>query len=223
MRYSLCFFPLVGAVIGAAEYGAGRLLLWAGAGRLLFAAVMTVLPVVLTGGIHLDGLLDTADALASCGDRKKRLEIMKDPHIGSFAVIAASLYFILSLGLWSETGADALPPICIGFAVSRTLSALSLVRFKPAKADGLAKTMGGAARRGRVTAALTVWLAAEAAALLICGVGYFAAVGSAAALALLWHCLNCRKNFGGITGDLAGCFLQICELAMLASAVIAQR
>ena len=65
MRYTMCFFPLVGVVIGALMYAAGTLMLMADIKTVLKAAVMTVIPVMLTGGIHLDGFLDTMDAIGS--------------------------------------------------------------------------------------------------------------------------------------------------------------
>ena len=82
-RYSLGFFPLVGAVSG------GLLILWrifcsfSGAGQIIFAAGAVLLPVAVTGGIHIDGFCDVTDARSSYADKKKRLEILSDPHIGS--------------------------------------------------------------------------------------------------------------------------------------------
>ena len=59
------------------------------------AVILTVIPVFVTGGIHVDGLLDTSDALSSWQERTRRLEILKDSHAGAFAIITA---FILSSG-----------------------------------------------------------------------------------------------------------------------------
>lgn len=220
MKYVMCFFPLIGVIIGAVVYFAGGLMLARNVSTLLFAAVMSAIPVVITGGIHMDGFIDTADALSSCGDKDKKLEIMKDPHTGAFAIIWAAVYFILCLGLWSAVKISDLSVIAIGYTVSRTLSGLSVVCFKTAKNTGLAHMFSDAAQKKRVQAALVLWLIIEAAALVITGAKYAAAIAAAAGISFAWHYYNCRKNFGGITGDLAGCFLQICELAMLAAAVI---
>ena len=95
-RYALGFFPLIGSVIG------GLLILWRlicdklGIGQFLFAAGAIFLPILITGGIHLDGFCDVNDSRASYADKEKRLEIMSDPHIGSFAVIKICLYLIKS-------------------------------------------------------------------------------------------------------------------------------
>ena len=83
MRYAMCAFPLIGVVIGLLWFLCGVLPL-PGAAR---AAGFCLIPVWVTGGIHLDGYADTCDALSSYGDREKKLEILKDPHCGAFAVI----------------------------------------------------------------------------------------------------------------------------------------
>ena len=83
MRYAMCAFPLIGVVIGAAWCVCGALPL----PGLAKAAGFALIPVWITGGIHLDGYADTCDALSSYGDREKKLEILKDPHCGAFAVI----------------------------------------------------------------------------------------------------------------------------------------
>ena len=54
--------------------------------------------LLVTGGIHLDGFMDTTDARSSYGDREKKLAILKDSHVGAFAVIGCSFYLILSAG-----------------------------------------------------------------------------------------------------------------------------
>ncbi|MFQ7443766.1 MAG: adenosylcobinamide-GDP ribazoletransferase [Gemmiger formicilis] len=89
MRYALCAFPLVGAVCGALWCVCGVLPLPAAAR----AAGFCLVPVWVTGGIHLDGYADTCDALSSYGDTAKKLEILKDPHCGAFAVIRLCSYF----------------------------------------------------------------------------------------------------------------------------------
>ena len=106
MRYAMCFFPVVGVVIGAAEFAAGYALLhWLHCKPLLFSVAMTLIPVLITGGIHLDGFADTVDAMSSYAERERRLEILKDPHTGAFAIIGLCCYFLANVGIWSEIGA----------------------------------------------------------------------------------------------------------------------
>ena len=99
MRYALCAFPLVGAVCALAWWG------WAVASAhfsfpdLLRAAGLCLIPVFVTGGIHLDGYADTCDALASCASPEKKQEILKDPRCGAFALIRLCTYFVAYLGL----------------------------------------------------------------------------------------------------------------------------
>ena len=87
MKYALCFFPWVGLAVGAVSAVLFWLLQQIGAGSMLRAAVLTAVPVLVTGGIHLDGYLDTMDALSSWREKQRRLEILKDPHAGAFASI----------------------------------------------------------------------------------------------------------------------------------------
>ena len=94
MRYALCAFPLIGGVIGA---------LWSLCGALplpdmIRAGGFCLIPVLVTGGIHLDGYADTSDALSSYGDREKKLEILKDPIQNSmYSMFACSKSLVSSL------------------------------------------------------------------------------------------------------------------------------
>ena len=90
MRYAMCAFPLIGAVCGALWCLCGALPLPA----LVRAGGFCLVPVWVTGGIHLDGYADTCDALSSYGSREQKLEILKDPHCGAFAVIQLCSYFL---------------------------------------------------------------------------------------------------------------------------------
>ena len=107
MRYALCFFPLIGAVIGAVEIATFALCEILGAGVLFRTCLLTAVPLLITGGIHMDGYLDVTDARHSYGEREKKLAILKDPHTGAFAIIGLGLYLLLYAGAVSElVGAD---------------------------------------------------------------------------------------------------------------------
>ena len=137
MRWCLCFLPLVGAVIGAAQLAAFTALTAFPFGRVFRGAVLTVLPILLSGGIHMDGFMDTCDAIHSYGSMEKRLEILKDPHVGAFAVIGGIVYFVLDFGIWTEAGREEIPLLCLLFVLSRALSAFAAVTFPKAKKDGM--------------------------------------------------------------------------------------
>ena len=217
MRYAMCFFPLVGVIIGVLEAVAGNLItLWKGEGTFLCAVVLTLIPVFVTGGIHLDGFADTMDAKSSYGDREKKLEILKDPHTGAFAIISLCCYFLLCVGIFSEMRTERLFAAALVFVFSRSLSGISVVSFQSAKNSGLLRTFQDGAQKRNVRIVLIFWLFATV-------VGFFLTAGlcgvAAAAVGLAvfsYYYQFSRKQFGGITGDLAGYFLQLCELFMLA-------
>ena len=220
MRYTMCFFPLVGVVIGALMYAAGTLILMADIKPVLKAAVMTVIPVMLTGGIHLDGFLDTMDAIGSWAPKEKRLEILKDSNSGAFAVIGGCVYFVLSLGIWSEMSFDMLKSAVPVFVLSRALSGLSVVSFPMAKNTGLAAMFSNAAHKRRVRIVMLLWIVLTAACMVVINPLTGAAAVLCAAAVFAYYYFMSKKNFGGITGDLAGYFLQVCELVCIAACMI---
>ena len=141
MKYMFCFFPFIGTVIGGLTMLVAYLGLRFGYQPGFVTAVLVLVPVFVTGGIHVDGLLDTSDALSSWQERSRRLEILKDSHAGAFAVITAAVYFIAWYGAYSQlfNGAENMRVIGIlslGFMVSRCLSGIGVITFPKAKADG---------------------------------------------------------------------------------------
>lgn len=221
MKYAMCFFPLVGVVTGILQVLAGRFfLVHTSCGFLFFAGVMTLLPVLINGGIHMDGFLDTLDALNSYGSREKKLEILKDSRTGAFAVIGFGLYLVASLALWSEVKMEMLPVIGAGYVLSRSLSGLSVMVFPSAKKDGLGKTFQEQAHRKRVAVVMLCWFLTAAVVMFVVSV-QMGAAALCVALLVFWHYYHmAMKQFGGMTGDLAGYFLQLCELLMLAAVVL---
>lgn len=215
MKYSLCFFPLIGAVIG------GIMLLWnwlawevPGRGSILFTVVLVLIPVAVTGGIHLDGLLDTADALSSYKPMEEKLKILKDSHAGAFAIIVGIAYFLLSFGILSEAQTESIQILAVGFVLSRALSALAVVSFPLAKNTGLAATFSDMAVKGRVRGVMACYILLCAALMLWLDPVLGAAGLLGAALDFWYYYRMSKEKFGGITGDLAGFFLQTCELVM---------
>lgn len=214
MRYALCAFPLIGAVIGGVCFGWTAL-----CGALAFPAVLKgaglcLIPVFLTGGIHLDGYADTCDALSSYASPEKKQEILKDPHLGAFAAIRLGIWFVASLALWTALPYYQSIVILLGFCLSRTLSGLAVASFPLAKNTGLAHTFAAAADRKRVGVFLTVLAVLLCLALCFWGIGGIAVV--AAALGVFFYYRRmARVKFGGLSGDLAGWFLQTAELWML--------
>ena len=219
MRYVMCFFPLVGGAIGILMYGwmclAGYLGLSGGTGMFLYAAILMLIPVAVSGGIHLDGFLDTSDALSSWQPVEKRLEILKDSCSGAFAVIMGCGYFILTFGVYCAVGdGDIFKILCLVFVLSRALSGLAIVKFRMAKNTGLAATFSDGAQKKIVAVWMMVYIVCMGILMLMINILYGAAALITAALVFLYYRHMAYKNFKGITGDLAGWFLQVCELAV---------
>ena len=215
MRYVMCFLPIIGAVIGGLVYGWALLASVLGiVGKTSFyTAVMILIPVAVTGGIHLDGFLDTSDALSSWQTQEKRLEILKDSRAGAFAVLMGCCYFVLDFGIYSALDNRWLLQItCVNFVLSRALSGFAIVTFKMAKNTGLAATFSDGAQKKTVAVWMCVYMVVAAILMLWIHPVYGAVALVAAGLGFLYYRHMAYKNFGGITGDLAGWFLQVCEL-----------
>lgn len=225
MKYAMVFFPWIGIVIGLVCSG------WFWFSGFLtehnvelshefITIVFVLLPVVITGGIHLDGLLDTADARSSWQERDRRLEILKDSHAGAFAIIACAVYFLFYYGVCSMVNTESVKLIGLGFVLSRTLSALAIVTFPMAKGSGLAAAFSGSADKKRVRNVMIFYLLILTGLYLWSG-GVCGSLCIAAAGLMFWYYYHMSKKvFGGITGDLAGYFLQMCELVIALTAVL---
>jgi adenosylcobinamide-GDP ribazoletransferase len=173
-------YPLVGAAIGALAGGvvdvlAGPLPPWAA------ATTGVALAALLTGGMHLDALADTADALGG-STRERRLEIMRDPSIGSFGAAALVLVLVLEISLLAQLGARdlALVSFTAAGALSRW-SALPIAFALPyARDEGQGRSLTTGISLGAVLLGLAVAAAIAAIAL---SSGAAAALGAATTLA----------------------------------------
>ena len=225
LSWALCWFPLVGLFIGAALRLWLALAHWLGFGAVFTAAFALLLPIALSGGIHLDGFCDTCDALSSHQSRERKLEILKDSHTGAFAILCCGLYLIVFFAAWCEVSASgrAALALCLGPVLSRGLSGLFAVTLPNARGTGLLATFTAPMDAARARAVLGTWTAAAAAAMAALSPWTGAGALLGAALACLYYVTMARRQFGGITGDLAGFFVQTCELAMVLGAVFAQR
>ena len=219
-RYSMCFFPLVGLVTGLLVWGWLSLCACLKMGPFLQGAVAALLPLLITGGIHMDGYMDTTDALASWQSQEKRLEILKDSHTGAFAVMGCAGYLLLSAALYSEADPAAGLRLAGVFVLSRALSAFALVRMRNARNRGMLDDISRVAEKRLVTLSggvyallcLVLWLATGVRTALLCVL--------AAVLCYPYYQHMSYKQFGGVTGDLAGWFLQVTELVLTAVIVI---
>jgi len=216
--FSVAFFPAVGFMLGLASAGAAALL----RDRLhlpphlLWALVLVAFHVFLTGALHLDGLSDVADGLGgSRGDRDRALEIMKDPRVGAFGVVALVLLLIGKVLVTDEALRlpQSLPLLMAGPVVARLAAALLVVAFPCARDTGLARTFHD--ESGCFTDLVAT--AAAGGCLWTLGPSTFvpAAWGLGAGLATgAWISFRLR----GLTGDAYGAAIELAELTFLAAA-----
>jgi len=224
MRYTLAFFPLVGVVIGA------LLLVWfwlcqlLGIGSGLFAAGLALIPLAVTGGIHIDGLVDTSDALGSHAEPERKREILKDSRVGAFGVIALAAYLLLYYGLGTQLPMTftAVGLMACAHVLSRTTSGTISMLAGGSSGKGLLATFRHASSKSGALGVLIAFF-------ILCGAGVIWLDPLCGALVLVsdaltaWYTLGmARRQFGGMSGDLAGWFLQVAEVVMLAVIVFTQ-
>lgn len=222
MRYALGFLPLIGVLVGGCEYVWLFLARYWQLNTMLYAAAAVFLPVLLTGGIHLDGFVDTCDALCSYGDREKRLDILKDPHVGAFGILWIIVLLIMQFGLFAQLydvpeQAALLPA---GYALARAFGGDMIVTQKCAKNSGLARLFADNADKKQVSYLMAGWIAACVCWMLIMGKGFGLAAFVLVLLYVIYHIHMCHKTFGGITGDLCGMCITMSEILVLVTAVI---
>ena len=219
-KLSIAFLPLVGAAVGGAVW------LWANFCRakefspVLFAAVAAALPILITGGIHMDGFCDTADALSAWRGKERALEILKDPRAGAFAVIHFGAYMLVNFALLYELFGRGLGAgFGFVYVVSRGFAAWSAMTFKSAKSDGMLADFTEKNEKKR-RAAIKIILVFLTAVGMVCFMLFTAFHGVFGLLicppAMVLYKKMSLKRFGGITGDTTGWFLQILEIILLA-------
>lgn len=220
MAYAMCFFPWIGAVIGGLTWVFGVFGKNLGLHENFYTVILVLIPWLITGGIHLDGLLDTADAMSSYQERERRLEILKDPNAGAFAVISCVVYFLFYFGIYSQVSLRVFPVLALTFVLSRTLSALAVVTFPKAKKTGTVSFMAKGARDRKVITTMVVYLILIFVAMMVLDWKLGLVCYGIAVLTYWAYYKNAMKYFGGTTGDLAGCFVSLAELFMAFGAVI---
>ena len=213
MRYTLCFMPVIGLVIGVLLYGWSKVCEVCGFGQVCFALVGTVIPLVVRGGMHLEGFMAVGDAMHFHDKGNRKAEDRKNLHDGYFAVIAAVCFCMLyAAGLTLIWKKEQLMLLGLGYIISETLVGMSIVWFPAARTEGLVNTLAEAAPKRTVRVVIAVILA----------LGFISAVlvqpilGAVVALAAMWvwtyYFYMSKKRFGGVTEDGTGFLLCLCEL-----------
>ncbi|HOW27684.1 MAG TPA: adenosylcobinamide-GDP ribazoletransferase [Elusimicrobiota bacterium] len=205
-------FPVVGLFLGLTMAALSHGLRWFSSDPLTTSAVSVVALVALTGGLHLDGLADTSDALLSWKNREEMLAIMRDSHIGVMGVLGLFGALCLKIVFLSWVGVPSRPVALVSMCVwSRWALVCAMFFFSYARAEGKAKVfMEGLSR------SVFVWTTVVAVAIVTAvGAGRGLVAGGAAALmvAVIGHVVKSR--IGGITGDTLGAVCEISEIAVL--------
>lgn len=224
MRYMLCCLPLIGVLVGFALWLWLRLCNALGFGNFLYAAGLALLPLFLSGGIHLDGFCDTVDALSSHAPPERKREILKDSRAGAFAVIFSAAYILLYAALASETPRtdSAIVRLGLHHVLARVAGALASVVLAPSGTTGMLATFHDAAQK-RASGILIVWAVLCAAALMWLSPISGAVSVVLAALCFLYIRRMSAREFGGMSGDLAGHLITLTELVMLLGLILSER
>ncbi|MFQ5625312.1 MAG: adenosylcobinamide-GDP ribazoletransferase [Methyloligellaceae bacterium] len=209
---SVWAYPLVGAVVGA--LGAGVLFAahQAGLYGMLAAGLALGVQIIVTGGLHEDGLADVADGFGGGRTKADKLEIMRDSRIGAYGVIA----LILVIGLrWSAIAALGLGEAVAALIVSGVLGRVAIaglpLLLAPARSSGLGATIANppvAAVGGAVIIGLGLALA-------LMPLPKFAAIIFVMAVCAAIFARLARQQIGGYTGDVLGACEQVTETAIL--------
>ena len=224
MRWSLGFLPVVGVVCTLLVGGWSALTLHFAASPVFFAALAVLLPIVIAGGFHMDGFLDAADGIFSRRDRETRLKIMKDPHCGPFAVLCCSGLLLCEVGAWCQLmQRPALLPLgCMVYIVSRSFTVIagSRLPYTPTSTLGVLfadRAAKGVRILGIVEAAVSLILLLGAGFLFggVAGLIAAAAAALSAVLFFLWYRHLVIGQFGGVTGDLLGFYVELSQGILL--------
>lgn len=213
-KYALLFLPLVGVATGIIMYTLSMFCMEFGFGQSFYALAGAVVPILITGGINLAGFMKTIDALRKARTAEKRREMLNETHAGIHAVIAAVSYYMLYAGglvmIWTNR---QLLLLGIGYVISATLGGMAIVWFPEAE-SGKGPYIFSSKSEKRV---FRIFLSLV---LVLCFGACITAsmvMGMLEALLCMWvwtyYYYMSKKRFGGITPELTGFFMTLCDLA----------
>ena len=217
---SVKYFPLIGAVVGIISAASIGFFYWLTNGQLpiLTGALAFTLPIILTGGIHCDGFIDSFDGLFSGREREKILEIMKDSRVGAFGAVSfilltaleiSALIELLQLSIaWSLTAIFSAP------IISRLMMVVTIGKFPYARREGMGKAFAKFTTRQTNFFALVSTLLILS-PLIFLDVKIFLATILALIISFgftLYFGNFSVKKIGGVTGDIYGAVSTLVEL-----------
>ncbi|MGA1846298.1 adenosylcobinamide-GDP ribazoletransferase [Deferribacter abyssi] len=206
-KEALRFFPVVGLLIGSFVFLISLL------DTAITPLLMLIFSVIITGGLHLDGVADTADAYFSGRSKDVMLEIMKDSRIGTMGVLA--LILILISKLYAFENIKESMAIILPFAYSR-ISMLYLIRdLKYLRDDGTGKTFFGRLETKDFTLAYIIYFLS-----IFGGFGFFIIFNTVYFILLTLLKSYHLKKIGGATGDIIGASCEVIETVLLLTGVL---
>jgi len=207
--------PLVGLLIGIIWYGLSCVLLKTSIPPSLLSVVILLTPFILSGFIHTDGYMDTADAVFSRKILDEKRKILKDPHVGAFAVIAAAGLLLFQLGAVQAILAEQKKIAVFIFipAVARSAAAIAMLTLKPAFKTGYNASFKDAALPRDIVFSVLLSLLFFITACFFLGTAMLPLCAEAVAAVMATAYLY--KQFQGLSGDLCGCIITVGEFAAL--------
>ncbi|MCX5678278.1 MAG: adenosylcobinamide-GDP ribazoletransferase [Candidatus Omnitrophica bacterium] len=209
---SMVYFPLVGLLIGLILIMAIGIAMFFGLNDIAINSIIVVLLVLITGGLHLDGLADTFDAIASGKPKDEMLKIMRDPHIGTMGVLALLSALLLKLSfLFCMSGNGKIISIILMCVLSRWSMVMVMSIFPYARDRGKAKTFIEGINPRIVAIATLITIITVVMVAKFQGIVLFVLIGSASYL----FAGSVARKIGGITGDTLGAVCELMEVVTL--------
>jgi len=217
---SLVYFPVAGFALGIILACIQQLLSYTGLHNLAISAALVVALIILTGGMHLDGLSDTFDGLASWKGREDILRIMRDPHAGAIGVLSMiSVIFLKIAFIASLRPLDSALSLILMTTISRWSMVTAISFFPYAREQGKAKIfMDGKNNKFLILSTLLTMI------IIILSspfAGFAAMITSCAAVIVIGKTISLR--IGGITGDVLGAINEINEIIILLTIILLQK
>ena len=216
---SVPYFPLVGLVIGFLLAAINYSLCYIETPLFLRVTLLLLAEIIITGGLMYDGFMDTADGVFSARSRERMLEIMKDSHVGSNAVLAIIILLLLKIAAYLELSGETLTWVLLTMSVAtRTFMVVFIVNFPYARKEGIGHMFTKYAKPFYTYIAFAVCAGIIAA----CGLQYLAVAGICFTVTLI-IAQYLKTQLGGLTGDTYGALTECGNVIYLLTAVFLLR
>ena len=216
---SVPYFPLVGLVIGSLLAAVNYGLFYIETPLFLGVTLLLLAEIIITGGLMYDGFMDTADGVFSARSRERMLEIMKDSHVGSNAVLAIIILLLLKIAAYLELSGETLTWVLLTMSVAtRTFMVVFIVNFPYARKEGIGHMFTKYAKPFYTYIAFAVCAGIIAA----CGLQYLAVAGICFTVTLI-IAQYLKTQLGGLTGDTYGALTECGNVIYLLTAVFLLR